>query len=360
MGIPFGLNNLLNNLSGAITLLFAATYEDISIFAGVGLALMIYSATFGFLIALSQTLTIVAGKEFGAKDYAGVSHSVQRSLLIMALFAVPVLIMYCFSYQFLLLIYGNSDQTRLVCSVASTLLLIRIAGIPAGILNSVLCDYLNALQIAWPSTLATFIGSIALIIIDYIFVKSFFLDYRCLGWAIVICAYVVDVVIIVCCLWEEEVLKTVYWWDWDKALSGWDEYMSLGIFLAISGVLEWIYFEIITPIAIGIDVEGGAALVAVLQLVTINSCIGYGVHTAVQVIICSVAGTNDYKLLTRTAKIGAFVLVSVSVFMAMLIMVFGEYFLLACVLTPTGFLLWFIYTPIIYSCLHYNVYILTF
>jgi MATE family multidrug resistance protein len=336
LGLPLSFSIVLQYLTPMITLLFAATYRDIDIYTGVGLAMTVINISCAFLIGITFTTTVKTGELFGRNDFSGVAYMFQRSLLILIVFSIPTILLFLFPEPILVIIIGQNASTRAVIQVTGTFLSIRAVGIPANVLYWAIDGYLCAIEVTETAAIAQLVSIVLVLILNYLFVFVFNFDYSLLAWTLVIHSYIVVIIFIVLSLMRQAVLKTLFWWSWTEALDKWHEFLCLGLVMAISYCAEWWAYEIITVLSIKISVEAGAAFLTIYQLISFQTCLGIGLCTALQVIFLNNVGKGNHTQTLNSVKIIGVVLACFFGFLALLVFLFGQFFIEIFTLTHPG------------------------
>ena len=172
--LPLMFGNVFQQLYTVVDTMIVGQTLGVSALAALGAAEALNWMSLGSIQGLTQGFSIHMAQKFGAKDEDGLRQTVGHSIVLSAILAVVLTILFQLAVRPVLTVLQTPDDIR-----PNTILYLRIlfSGIPIVIVYNILASMLRAIGDSKTPLMATAVAAISNIVLDLLFVCVF-------GWAI--------------------------------------------------------------------------------------------------------------------------------------------------------------------------------
>ncbi|XP_004289222.1 PREDICTED: MATE efflux family protein LAL5-like isoform X1 [Fragaria vesca subsp. vesca] len=243
LAIPMILSGLLNYSKAAISMFFMAKLGK-SALAGGSLAIGVANITgYSFISGLATGMDGIASQAFGARNGCLLSHTLQRTIISLLIFSMPIALLW-FYFEPVLIFSGQNS------SITSTAITYLRFSIPTLLFQSLIHPikiYLRSQKITTPFTLSTAFSLAIHIPTNYIAVYC--LDLGLKGIAFTVCLADFNVMItLLVYLFLSGHLTVNSLWFWRDCASfrhyeDWSPIFTLALPSCASVCLEWWWYE---------------------------------------------------------------------------------------------------------------------
>eukprot|EP00602_Paraphysomonas_sp_CaronLab_P007570 CAMPEP_0185022006 /NCGR_PEP_ID=MMETSP1103-20130426/4719_1 /TAXON_ID=36769 /ORGANISM="Paraphysomonas bandaiensis, Strain Caron Lab Isolate" /LENGTH=435 /DNA_ID=CAMNT_0027553859 /DNA_START=221 /DNA_END=1528 /DNA_ORIENTATION=+ len=301
----------------------SSTRDNISIFAGIALALTFVNVTFiSIADGVSTAVETLSSQHYGAQNYKEVGDILYRSIFVLGIIAVPILSMWWFASSYFMYI-GVEEST---CAVLHTFITIRMLAIPADIVWLSYEKYLIAINIRSPSLYAAIAHNISILAVQYLLVHIADLGVEGLAWSLVICNTVKACTMIAVSSSFSAVQLTLHP-PTVAALHDLQEFASFGLPGCVMICAEWWAFEIITIMASLISSAAVSALSIAQQIMGIAFMIPMGIGIVASTVVGNALGAGDLALATDLGFLSVQYMAVLSLLICPLILLLGPAFM---------------------------------
>ncbi len=315
-------------LGSFINVLFASHYgyEDTNsaVFAGVSLANLFANITFfSFIIGMSSAVETLASQNFGAKNYEEVGLTVQRSILILTAMSLPLATACLFAGK----IFSYFGIEAAVVTVITNYLHIRMLALPLDIVNVSFEKYLMAVGVTTPSLIANTIQNVTLILFNTVFVFGLNLGYHWLAVSWVSSTFVMCIVQVGMSWNYPEVQLTLIPWDRRAVLTGWKQFIALGIPGALMSCSECWAFEINLFFASQLGTTSVTVQAIMTQILTLTGSIPLGISIATASLVGNAIGAGKRKHAIELSRLALVVIFCAEVVVGLILFCGGGSFI---------------------------------
>ena len=193
------------------------------------------------------------------------------------------------------------------------------------VINESYEKYLMSIGVMEPSMWANILFNVFILIFDLLFVYGFKFNYECLAWAWVFALYLSALAQIALSWNNQSVQRTLQPLN-KAALSGWGEYISLGLPGTVMLCSEWWAYEILSVFASLLGTAQVAAQTIILQTATLVFMIPLGLGVACSSLVGNALGAGHKNLAIQIGKLSIATTVVLEVVIGILLLILGSYF----------------------------------
>ncbi|KAH7298440.1 hypothetical protein KP509_25G043300 [Ceratopteris richardii] len=236
--------------------------------AGGSLAIGLANITcYSVLSGLAMGMEPICGQAFGAKKWSLMGLALQRTILVLLCFCLPIASLWLNMHRILLW----CGQDTALANMASTYLLYLLPDLLAQSILNPLRIYLRTQTITAPLTICTFLALILHLLINHLLVNVLGMGVR----GVALAASWTDfnlVLLIIGYLWFFGVHRKT-WDGWSsECLQGWKTLLNLAVPSCLSVCLEWWWYELMIVYS-SFLVDGRAAVAAMGILIQTTSLV---------------------------------------------------------------------------------------
>lgn len=310
-----------------INLVFAGQYvhetgDKSAVFAGVSLANMFANVScLSILIGMSGAVETLGSQHNGAGNYREVGITLQRSYLILGVITLPIVVLWIFTAD----IFAALGVEPAVCSVIQRFIRIRCLTIPMDVVNESYEKYLMSIGVMKPSMWANVSFNVFILLFDCLFVYGMRLHYDCLAWSWVLSLYLSAFLQIALSWNHPSVQRTLQPFD-KAALTGWWEYIKLGLPGTIMLCSEWWAYEILTIFASLLGTAEVAAQTIILQTASLAFMVPLGLGVACASLVGNALGAGKKPLAIQIGKLSIMAIFCLEMVVGIVLLIGGPYF----------------------------------
>lgn len=301
MALPISITYVSGYGLSLISVLFVGQLGAADL-AASSLAAMLTNVTgFSVAIGLLTGLDTLGAQAFGAQQLARVGYVVQRALLIVTAFIVPVSVLWWFTTPALVAL----KQPQEVAEMAGQFTRLLIPGAPALLWSEVAKRFLSSQGIVRPMLYVSLAVNALHPLWCWLFIFHF--DWGFAGAAIamdvsyfLLCALILLYILI----FAPHAQGTWPGWRWKEACSGWGEFLRLGVPGAAMLSLEWWAFELCVLVAGSLGTLPLAAHNVLATLVVVSFMLPLGQSVAAGTLVGQYLGAGDTKRARKVASLG--------------------------------------------------------
>jgi MATE family multidrug resistance protein len=308
-------------------LIFAGHLVDKSgsrstVLAGISLANMYCNITCQSILTGMSTAVETLGSQYnGAKKYEEVGNVLWRCIMILGIMLVPISAAWIYAGDIFLTV--GIDPA--VCEVLTNYIRIRMCTLPIDVFNMSYEKYLISLGVMYPSMYANIAFNLNLVALSFLFVDFMHWSYRSLALAWVISIYFSSTVRVGLSWRHPSVQRTLRPWS-TAALTGWGQFIALGLPGTLMLCSEWWAYEILILFASMLGTDAVAAQTIILQCAGLAYMTPLGLGIASSSLVGNAIGAKKVAL---AKQLGNLALGSITLFqfaIAIVIAFLGQYF----------------------------------
>ena len=229
--------------------IFAGSFEingdKTAVFAGVAMAnLFCAFSHFSLVVGMSTAVETLCSQLYGAKKYDEVGIVLQRAIVVLSVWTIPVFILWL-NCRFIFVLMRMNET---VIDVSMAYLHIRLIAVPMDVLNVSYGKYLMAMGVVQCPMFSNITFVSCMVILNSIYIYGLHFDYRCLAWVYVIATYAAGLIQFISSLKYEQVQLTLQYPNM-AALSNIGTFLQLGFPGLVQMCSEWWAFEALTFMA---------------------------------------------------------------------------------------------------------------
>ncbi|KAL7586376.1 hypothetical protein Lser_V15G39221 [Lactuca serriola] len=262
---PIALTSFILYTRSIISMLFLGHLGDTELAAGA-LAIAVANITgYSVLSGLALGMEPLCSQAFGAHRHKLACLTLHRTVIFLLVVSIPITFLWINMSHILIYLHQDPSITRLAC-------MYLFFSIPDLVSNSFIHPtriYLRAQSIAYPVTIASLIGTIIQLPLNYILIWRCHLGLVGVATASSASNFVVLVVLVIYIWWTGLHLPT-----WSnptrECLTGWQPLIRLATPSCISVCLEWWWYEIMIVLC-GLLVDPRATVASMGVLIQITA-----------------------------------------------------------------------------------------
>ncbi|KAH7403992.1 hypothetical protein KP509_15G004200 [Ceratopteris richardii] len=236
--------------------------------AGGSLAVGLANITcYSVLSGLALGMEPICGQAFGAKQWSLMGLTLQRTILVLLCFCLPIGFLWLNMHR--VLIWCGQDPS--LSAMASTYLLYSLPDLLAQAILNPLRIYLRTQTITSPLTVCTFLALILHLVINYVLVEGFHMGIK--GVALAASWTDFNLVIFILIYLRLSGTHKRTWEGWSfECLKDWKPLLHLAVFSCLSVCLEWWWYELMIVFS-SFLADGTAAVAAMGVLIQTTSLV---------------------------------------------------------------------------------------
>jgi MATE family multidrug resistance protein len=274
---------------------------------------------------MGSALETLGSQYNGARNYDDVAVVFWKCMIILSAMVIPI----GFLWYYCGYLFGLLGIQADVCEIISTYIRIHILTLPVDVFNVSYENYLIAIGVMEPSMWAELTVNVGVLLLNCLFINKFNLGYEFLAWSWVISVYCSGVVHFVLSWNYPAVQRTMRPFTW-KALSGWGEFISLGLPGTIMLCSEWWAYEVLVLFASILGTEEVAAQSIILQAASLAFMIPCGLGEAATSLVGNALGAQKYGLAVHLSRLSLYAILVVETLLALCVLFLGKYFVNLC------------------------------
>ncbi|KAH3764537.1 solute carrier family 47 [Pelomyxa schiedti] len=299
MGWPVCLCYLFQTILTSINLTFVGHIGEDEL-AATSLALMVVNVSgFSFGVGLLGAIDTLSSQAFGAGNCRRVGIILQRAVLMLWVYCIPVIGLWCSAEYILILAKQDPD----IVKMASKYVKILIPALPFYFLFEALKRTLQTQGITFPMMVIALVSLGILALFNYIFINVLNLGFIGSAISLDITWISMPIMLIIWILVRKLHLKM--WKGFSKeALKNWPTFLSYGIPGGLMSCAEWWGFEIVSVLTGIIGKTQLASNMVGMNTLSILLMVPLGMSTVGSTQIGNCLGANDgsrARVVTRVA-----------------------------------------------------------